>query len=146
MHISYNWSSLRLPFSSSCSSCDGLVYVVKKVVGCILHHEASRTSLSLDAIDVLLGHNIPRRHVFFHTLRVASRLARGQRRTRFGDTAFEAVFVEFLMSGVYCVSLPVVFGRWTGAKGVDWNVLVVVWLPRRAVLRLRRRLLVRLVA
>jgi hypothetical protein len=76
----------------------------------ILHHEASRTSLSLYAVDVLLRHDVPSRHVLFHALRVAGGFARGQRRTGFGDAALEAVFVEFLMraSGLACVC----FRRW----------------------------------
>jgi hypothetical protein len=93
MHISYNWSFLLPLFSCG---VPGLVYIVKNV-GCDLHHEASRTSFSLYAVDVLLGHDVPSRHVLFHALRVAGGFARGQRRTGFGDAALEAVFVEFLM-------------------------------------------------
>jgi hypothetical protein len=61
-----------------------------------LHHEASRTGLSLYAVDVLLGDDVPGGHVLLHALRVAGGFARRQRRTGFGDAALEAVFVEFL--------------------------------------------------
>lgn len=63
----------------------------------ILHHDASGTGLSLYAVDVLLGDDVPGRHVLFHALRVAGRFARGQGGTGLGDAALEAVFVEFLM-------------------------------------------------
>jgi len=65
-----------------------------------LHHDATRTGLSLYAVDVLLGDDVPGRHVFLHALRVAGRLARRQGRSGLGDAALEAVFVEFLIATV----------------------------------------------
>jgi hypothetical protein len=93
--ISYNWSFLSPSLFFSFLVMWVLCNVVKNV-GLSLHHEASRTSFSLYAVDVLLGHDVPCRHVLFHALRVAGGFARGQRRTGFGDAALEAVFVEFL--------------------------------------------------
>lgn len=41
----------------------------------VLHHDATGTGLSLDAVDVLLRDDVPGRHVLFHALRVAGGFA-----------------------------------------------------------------------
>ena len=71
MHISYNWSSPSLLFF-----LDVMVFVCRENFCEYLHHKASGASLSLYAVDVLLGDDVPGRHVLLHALRVAGGFAR----------------------------------------------------------------------
>ena len=65
---------------------------------------------------ILPTNRIPRRHILLHATRQAARLGGGKRGAGFGDAAFVAVFVDFLITTPDSVSVGI--SQWRGEGDV----------------------------